>query len=68
MNKMDRPKNASFSVQMCPNQQESSSVIIWVEIVNNTIIGPFKIDEEVKLNRSSYCDFIDKTLLGLYKS
>lgn len=31
-------------------QEGVSSVMIWVEIIDQRIIGPFKVDETVKLN------------------
>ena len=44
------------------------SVIIWVGIIDQTISGSFKVEEEVKLNSANYCDFMDKTLFAWYKS
>ena len=34
--------------------------MIWPGIVDRTIIGPFKIDEGVKINRVSYCAFLER--------
>ena len=31
-------------------QQRGGSVMIWLRIINQTVTGPFKIDEGVKLN------------------
>ena len=30
--------------------------MIWTRIVNQTIIGPFKIDDKVQENSANYCD------------
>ena len=35
--------------------------MIWAGIVDRTIIGPFKIDEGVKINSASYCAFLEMT-------
>ena len=34
--------------------------MMQTEIVNQTIIGPFKVDDDVKLNSANYWDFMDK--------
>lgn len=49
-------------------QQRGSSFIIQAGIVDQTIIGPFKVDEGVKLNSDNYCDFIKKIFFAWYKS
>lgn len=49
-------------------QQGVSCLMIWVEIVDQSIIGPFKVDEAVKLNSASYCDFMNKTFFSWHKS
>ena len=35
--------------------------MIWAGIVNQTIIGPYKVDEGIKLNSANYNNFIDET-------
>ena len=40
-------------------QQGRDSLIIWDGIVDQTIIGPFKVDERIKLKRAKFCNFID---------
>ena len=42
--------------------------MIWAGIVNQTLIGPFKVDEEVKLNSTNYCNFMNKIFFAQYKS
>ena len=34
-------------------QQRGASVLIWAGIVDQTIIGSFKVDKEVKLNSAN---------------
>ena len=36
--------------------------MIWVGIIDQTIIGPFNIDKGTKVNSANYCDFMEKTL------
>ena len=31
-------------------------------------MGPFKVDEGIKLDSANYCDFMDKTFFAWYKS
>ena len=40
----------------------------WAGIVNQTIIGPFKVDEGIKVNNANYYDFMDKAFFTWYKS
>ena len=49
-------------------QKWGSSVMILAEIINQTIIRPFKVDEGVKLNNAIHCNFMDKTFCAWYKS
>ena len=72
MDLMDKPKNRFYSIQTFSlakrNKNGSSSVKIKAGIVDQTIIGPFKIDEGVWLDSANYCDFMDKTFFAWYKS
>ena len=43
-------------------------MLIWAEIVDQTIIRPFKIYEGIKLNSANYCDLMDKTFFACSKS
>ena len=45
-------------------QQRGHSLMIMAGIVNQTITGPFKVNEKVKLNSANYCDFMNKTFLA----
>ena len=47
-------------------QQGGGGVMKWAGIVDRTIIGPLKIDEGVKLNSASYCEFLEKTFFRWY--
>lgn len=49
-------------------QQEGGRVRIWAGIADQTNIGPFKVDEGVKLNNANYWDFMYKTFFEWYKS
>ena len=40
--------------------------MIWAGIVASTLIGPFKVDEGVKLNSVNYCKFLDGTFFTWY--
>ena len=48
-------------------QQGGGGVMVWAGIVHQTIIGPFKVDEGVKLNSESLCAFLEKTYFRWYK-
>ena len=45
-------------------QIETDCVMIWAKILHQTIIGPFKVDQKVRLNSSNYGDFMDKTFFS----
>ena len=42
--------------------------MIWARIVDQIIIGPFKVDEGVQVNSANYSNFMDKTYFAWYKS
>ena len=42
--------------------------MIEAGINDQTMIGPFIVNEEVKLNSANKCDFMNKTFFALYKS
>ena len=67
---MDGPKGGFYSELPVAKrrQQEGSSVMIRTGIANQMIIGPVKVDKEIKLNSANYCNFIDKTFFVWYKS
>lgn len=47
-------------------KQGGGSVMIWDEIVDQQIIGPFKFDEKVKLNSANYTYFMNKIFFFLH--
>ena len=42
-------------------QQGRGSIMIWAGIYGDKPIGPYKVDDGVKLTSQSYCQFLDKT-------
>ena len=42
--------------------------MIWAAIVNSEVIGPFKVDDGVKLNSENYCKLLDDTFFRWYKA
>ena len=49
-------------------QQGGGSIMIWAGIYGDKLIGPYKVDDGVKLTSQSYCQFLDKTFFKWYKS
>ena len=43
-------------------------IMIWGEIVGDCIIGPFKVDDGVKINCVNYTEFLDKHFFKWYKA
>ena len=41
---------------------------MWAGIHSDKLIGPYKVDDGVKLTSQSYCEFLHKTFFKLYKS
>ena len=39
-------------------QQGGGGVMIWAGVIGNEVIGPFKVEEGVKLNSVNYCAFL----------
>ena len=48
-------------------QYGEGNVILWTGIVDQTIIGPYKVYKEVILDSVSYCGFVNKTFFAGYK-
>ena len=48
-------------------REGGGSVMIWVEIINNQIVGPFRVPDGVKMCAESYVDFSKKNFLPWYK-
>ena len=48
-------------------QQGGGGAMIWVGIINNQIVGPFRVLDGVKMCAKSYVDFLKKIFLPWYK-
>lgn len=44
-------------------QQGGGGVMIWAGIIKNELIGPFRVQDGVKMNSQAYCNFLDEHLL-----
>lgn len=44
-------------------QQGGGGVMFWAAIVENEIIGPFRVRQGVKLNSKNYCEFLECNFL-----
>ena len=51
--------NHSPPVQMS-RQQGEGEVMFWAAIIGDTLIGPFCVEEGVKINSTTYSAFLDK--------
>lgn len=49
-------------------QQGGGGVLFWAGIHNQNLIGPFKVDDGVKMNSISYCDLLNRKLLPYIRS
>lgn len=47
-------------------QQGGGGIMIWAGIVGDKVIGPFKLDQGVKLNTESYRQLLDHTFFQWY--
>ena len=59
---------SNLDMPVSKRRQGDGSVMIWTGIVDQTIIGPFKDKDRVKLNSANKCDFMDETFFAWYKS
>ena len=48
-------------------QQGGGGVMIWAGIINNQIVGTFRVPDRVKMCAKSYVDFLQKNFLPWYK-
>ena len=53
-------QNGRQSLYRIRRQQGGGGVMIWAGIIGNEVIGPFKVEEGVKLNTVNYCAFLAK--------
>lgn len=47
-------------------QQGGGGIMIWAAIVGNELIGPFKVDDGVKLNSENYCKLLQSVFFPWY--
>ena len=48
-------------------QQGGGGVMFWAAIIKDTLIGPFRVPEGVKINAASYCDFLEENFFRWWK-
>lgn len=41
-------------------QKGSGSIMIWAGIIGNELVGPFRVEDGVKMNSKFYCEFIEQ--------
>ena len=49
-------------------QQGGGGIMIWAGIVNDRIIGPFKVDDGVKMNSANYTAFLNANFFTWYRA
>ena len=49
-------------------QQGGGGVMFWAGIVGNRLIGPFKVEEGVKMNSENYSSFLQANFIPWYRS
>ena len=42
-------------------QQGGGGVLVWAGIIKDELVGPFRIEDGVKLNSQSYCQIMEET-------
>ena len=58
----DRPVPSRFC-----RQQGGGGVMFWAAIIKDTLIGPFRVPEGVKINAASYCNFLEETFFSWWR-
>lgn len=48
-------------------QQGGGGIMIWAALQQDRLIGPFKVDDGVKMNSQNYCEFLNKNFLPWVK-
>ena len=43
------------------HQQGGGGVLVWAGIIKDELVGPFRVEDGVKLNSQSYCQFLEDT-------
>lgn len=49
-------------------RRQQGGGMMWAGICGDKLIGPYKVDDGVKLTSETYCKFLDKTFFKWYKS
>lgn len=49
-------------------QQGGGGVMFWAGIMGSSLLGPFRVDDGVKLNSEGYCAFLNEHFLTWFKS
>jgi len=57
-------KEAPFRLK---RQQGGGGVMIWAGILDNELVGPFRIEDGVKMNSETYCAFLERSFLPWLK-
>lgn len=52
--------NQRDSRHFVKRQQGGGSIMIWAGIIGNELVGPFRVEDGVKMNSKSYCEFLDQ--------
>ena len=45
-------------------QQGGGGIMFWAGIIDDTLLGPFMVEEGVKLTSKTYCDFLEVNFCG----
>ena len=48
-------------------QQGGGGVMFWAAIIKDELVGPFRVENGVKINSETYCDFLKKNFLPWWK-
>lgn len=43
------------------HQQGAGSVLLWAGIINNELVGPFQVEDRLKVNSQTHCQFLEDT-------
>ena len=58
--------NGRQSCNRMRRQQGGGGVMFWAGLLANTIIGPFRVQQGVKMNSENYCNFLTTNFLPWY--
>ena len=59
--------NGRSSGNRMRRQQGGGGVMFWAGLFGNTIVGPFRVEQGVKLNSQNYCSFLTRNFLPWYQ-